>query len=339
MENTTGSLPAGGVPGISVLMPCYNASRWLPEAIESILAQTCTDFELLIIDDGSTDASPGIINRYAGSDKRIVVLTKPNTGLAHSLNLGLEKARGKWIARMDSDDISEPVRLEEQLRLVKAAPGAVLAGSGFLEIDAAGRVIKKNIYPVSHNALSRNLERLLRFFPHSSAFYLAEAARRVKGYNPRIRRAEDWKLWLDLSSAGRLACHPECLVRVRKHPAQISLDSGGARQFYDTMAATVCHFLKKTGSGDPSVSGSPEEWEIFLKWIEDRVDESGTLLRQKAWTDARNAWFASAEKPARMMQLMRGVLDSGSPGLLLREKLFGSSLPARFAAKWLHRAG
>lgn len=92
-------------PEVSVLMSVYNGERWLAESIESVLNQTFTDFEFLIVNDGSTDGSGEIINRYAEQDSRIHVFDKPNTGLADSLNYGIARAKGEWIARIDADDV------------------------------------------------------------------------------------------------------------------------------------------------------------------------------------------------------------------------------------------
>ena len=107
-------------PAVSVVMSCYNASRFLAEAIESILRQTFTDFEFIIIDDGSTDDTLDIIRTYAQTDPRIVVIEKANTGLADSLNVGIGAARGEWIARQDADDVSFPDRLFHQIEFLRA---------------------------------------------------------------------------------------------------------------------------------------------------------------------------------------------------------------------------
>ena len=108
----------------SVLMSVYNGQRYLGAAIDSILAQTFQEFEFIIVDDGSTDNTESLIRAY--SDSRIRLISKPNTGLADSLNVGLEAAKGTWIARIDADDISEPQRLERQLQRIRASPELVL---------------------------------------------------------------------------------------------------------------------------------------------------------------------------------------------------------------------
>src|SRR2546430_2514522 len=108
-----------GTPEVSVLMSCYNATRWLHEAIHSVLVQTHDKFELILVDDGSTDETWNIIQSYRDRDQRIVAISKKNTGLADSLNVGIARAKGAWIARLDADDLCEPTRLEEQLDFVR----------------------------------------------------------------------------------------------------------------------------------------------------------------------------------------------------------------------------
>jgi len=330
--------PSMNAPTISVLMSCYNGSRWLAQAIESVLAQTIMARELILVDDGSQDATLEIIRSYAQRYEQILAVPKPNTGLADSLNVGLAKASGTWVARLDQDDIAEPERLERQLAYVQANPAVVLLGTGSLEIDANERPVKRNFYPATHKGLVNNLERLKRFFPHSSAFYRADLARQVGGYNRRIHRCEDWRLWLELSLRGEIACLPECLVRIRKHPMQMSLDERGTRQFFDHEAATVCHFLRRFGAKDPSTDGSDQEWAEFLAWLEDRVRESGALSRHEAWGTARAAFFSAKSKIVRTVEGVGMLLRSGNAWSILQEKVFGSSFPAELAKAWVARA-
>ncbi len=289
-------------------MSCYNGSRWLVEAIDSVLAQTFKNFELILVDDGSKDNTPEIIKAYADRDARVVAVPKKNTGLADSLNAGLALAKGAWVARIDQDDLCEPYRLESQLVFASGHPGLVLLGSGFAEIDEKGTIVKECRYPQKHAGLVARLERLRGFFPHSSAFYRAGVARRAGGYNTRITRAEDRRLWLELSLQGEIACLPEHLVRIRKHPGQMSLDNKGTRQFCDATAATVCHFLQKAGCNDPSVRESEDEWISFLSWIENRMEHLGTLERRKAWTEARTEYLAMENRQVGVLRRYLSVI-------------------------------
>ena len=330
------NLARGGAE-ISVLMSCYNGSRWLSEAIDSVLAQTFKNFEFILVDDGSKDNTLEIIRAYAERDARVVAVSKINTGLADSLNTGLALAQGAWVARIDQDDLCEPCRLERQLVFASGHSGLVFLGSGFAEIDEKGTIVKEYRYPQHHAGLVARLERLQGFFPHSSAFYRADAARCVGGYNTRITRAEDWRLWLELSLQGKLACLPERLVRIRKHPGQMSLDNKGTRQFCDATAATVCHFLQKAGCNDPSVRESEDEWISFLSWIENRMEHLGTLERRKAWTEARTEYLAMENRQVGVLRFGTRLLQSGYASSLVWEKFFGTSLPKRLAREWIKR--
>lgn len=323
-----------GALEVSVLMSCYNGARWLHEAVGSVLAQSFRDFELLLVDDGSKDNTLELVRAYAAKDSRVKVLAKPNSGLADSLNAGLALAKGKWIARVDQDDICEPDRLARQLAFVKRHPGLILLGSGFVEINEAGDILKKHCYPSSHDALVRRLERLQGFFPHSSAFYLADAVRKSGGYNVRFTRAEDWRLWLELSLQGEVSCLPEALVRIRKHAGQMSLDNNGARQFCDAAAATVCHFLSRKGVQDPSGNPDKEAWDSFLNWVDAKLAGNGALARRCAWGKARCAFFASGSGGLGAVKCVWSLLMSGYAVELLIEKFYGSRLPAKLAQEW-----
>lgn len=172
-------------------MPVYNAEKYLREAIESILQQTFTDFEFLIIDDGSTDASAAIIKLF--SDPRIVYLKNEfNLGLAASLNKGLELARGEFIARMDADDISLPNRLATQYAFLQNHPEIDLCGSGIKYIDAHAAV-KKNISDpllIPPTLLFSNC-----LFHPTVFFRLAKFKELNLRYDANYKKCQDYELW------------------------------------------------------------------------------------------------------------------------------------------------
>lgn len=326
-----------GKPEVSVLMPCYNADRWLVEAIESVLAQSFKNFEFILVDDGSTDETCNIIKSYRDRDERIIAISKEHTNLSDSLNLGIAQARGEWIARLDADDLCGTTRLEEQINFVRNHTDVVLLGAGFLEIDEHSRVIKRQVYPTSHQTLLRHLERLQRFFPHSSAFYRADTARQTGGYNMRFSRPEDLQLWLKMSLRGQIACLPKLLVCIRKHAGQISHDDNGRRQLYDSIAGIICHFLGKAGYKDLSNNDTNEiDWSMFLKWVETQIDASLAFVRLKAWGDARTLYYAAGSKVTGSIRFTSRLLKSGHAGALVWNKLYGSSLPRHLAQKWMN---
>jgi len=322
------------IPEVSVLMSCYNGSRWLEGAINSILSQSFTSFELILINDGSKDETWNIIQKYSEIDNRIVAINKINSGLADSLNIGISIAKGKWIARLDQDDLCESTRLEEQLDFMKNHPQVVLLGSGFTELDEHNNVIKKHYYPSKHKQLLRNLEKSKRFFPHSSAFYNVDIVRGIGGYNERIHRAEDLCLWLKLVTIGEIACLSRTFVKIRKHNEQMSLDENGQIQYIDATAVRVCYFLRKLGYEDPSNKLDITEWILFRDWIEKRLGTLGIFKRQNSWVLAREIFFNSENKIIGSYNFIISLIHSGNFFDLFIEKIAGSSLSIRLAKEW-----
>ncbi len=179
------------VPRISVLMTAYNTELYIAEAIESILNQTYTDFEFIIINDGSTDNTASIIKKYADSDQRIIFVdNKENQGLIAVLNQGLDMARGEFIARMDADDKSLPQRFEKQIAYLDAHPDVGVLGTlihGFDKIDAPGIQI-----PVitAMDLLEKN------YIAHPSVMIRKELLDKYNlRYNPDYKHCEDLELW------------------------------------------------------------------------------------------------------------------------------------------------
>ncbi len=200
-------------------MPVYNGERYLREALDSLLRQTCPYFELLIIDDGSTDQSAAIIQSC--QDERIrLVHNERNLGLIATLNKGLELARGEFIARMDCDDVSLPHRLERQLAYMERHPDVVLAGSWFDKLQGQRSSLVR--MPCDHEAI-RFFLIFDNAFLHSSIM-LRRAWLDATGFrfDPDFPYAEDYELWARISRHGQVANIPEVLVRYRDHDANTS---------------------------------------------------------------------------------------------------------------------
>jgi glycosyltransferase involved in cell wall biosynthesis len=323
-------------PPITVLMATYNDERFIGEAITSVLSQTMPDFEFFIIDDASTDRTPSIVSRYMRHDNRICLIrNKENLGLTKSLNIGLKRARGEYVARMDGDDLCESHRLERQIAFVSNHPEVLLLGSGCKEIDDTGRCIKVHRYPVDHSGLVRRLERQQAFFAHSSAFYKTSVVRQLGGYRLRFKRAQDWDLWLRLCEKGKVSSISTPLVRIRKHQNQISLSERGRRQLVDGHAATVSYFVRKWGGKDPVVDVSDIKARQFFDWIEEQLNYAGVFALRKSWSEARAAYFAQPNRLIGILRFGEKFLRSGHALLLLKDKVFGTDLPKRLAQKWI----
>lgn len=319
---------------ISIIMSCYNAERWLAESIESVINQTWRDFEFVIVDDGSTDGTRRIIERFAAKDERIVPISKLNTGLADSLNVGIERAHGAWIARLDADDLCEPDRLALQWRAVSANASLVFVGTGLVLIDEQGNRSAMHRYPSRHNDLVAHLATDRKFPAHSSAFFRADAFHRVGRYRTLIRRSQDRDLWLRLSEVGELTSLPQPLVRIRKHAGQISHDEGGKRQTIDSHVAMVSYWLRRAGHADP-VSGSLGEFEAFYAWIAVRLDDENRH-RLEAFRQSIKQ-LMSVASALSVLAVVQEFL--ANPALIWRlsiERLRGSQLPRRLATEWIY---
>jgi len=208
---------------ITVLMPVFNGSRYLASAIESILTQTYTEFELLIIDDGSTDSTPEIIQSYAEGDHRIRSIKNPsNFGLVHSLNLGLDLVTTPLVARMDGDDISDPQRLARQVAFMEHHPKHMFVATSYRLIDEYGKTIYVKRKPANDYAI-RWLLRFSMVIEHPSACFRTcfPDGSRVK-YDERFRVGEDYDFFWRLAQQGRGAILPDVLLSYRKHARSIT---------------------------------------------------------------------------------------------------------------------
>lgn len=205
-------------PAISVVMSTYNRAAFLPRSIESILNQTFADFEFIIVNDGSSDETAKVLNLFAAKDKRIRVITNEhNQGLVYSLNLGLDLARGKYIARMDDDDVSLPTRFEKQYAFMEQNPDFVAVGSWI------GRPDNEKKWPFHDETDPEKLKVVLYLnrvpISHPASFirrsFLNEHGIR---YSSAYKAAEDRKFWLDIFDAeGKIGNLPEVLLLFRLH--------------------------------------------------------------------------------------------------------------------------
>ncbi len=224
------------MPKISVLMAVHNGMPFLPKSVESILAQTFSDWELILADDGSTDQTP----QYAQSlaDPRIRYFPLGRVGLVETRRFTVRMAQAPLLAVLDADDIALPERLHRQYLFLQKNPSCVLLGSQVEEIDAEDRPIGRREFPLTDQALRWRLF-LGSPFIHSSTLTRREAVL-ASGSYPPLPQAEDYGLMTRLAEQGTLANLPECLVRYRVHPGmetatqletQIQLSANVAAQY------------------------------------------------------------------------------------------------------------
>ncbi len=235
---------------ISVVMPTYNTDTpVLREAVESVIAQTCGDFEFIIIDDASNNDS---VDYLAGlDDARIRIIRNPvNLGITKSLNIGLAAARGKYVARMDSDDVSLPDRFRTQLEYMEGHPDVIVCGCNVERFGVSSGVTKSRVkdmetYRIS--ALFRNPGPV-----HPTAFFSRELLSRYGiRYDEELVYAQDYGLWVESARHGTVHILPDVLLRYRIHPGQISVSRREVQIGYDLMTmGRLVKELLDTVNGD-----------------------------------------------------------------------------------------
>lgn len=238
-------------PRISVAMSVYNNAPYLAHAIESILGQTLEDFEFLIVDDGSTDDSGAIIDRFATSDRRIRPIHQANAGLIVSLNRMIAEAQAPFIARMDGDDIALPERFARQIAFLDAHPDIGVLGTGCTCIDEAG---KPSTYKFDNVTTPDEVLQDLKNGPplcHPSVIMRADAVRAVGGYHFAYKHCEDYDLWLRLSEHVKMANLPDRLLLYRQSESQVS-NRHAYVQKIGAAIAWEAHVERIAGRPDPT---------------------------------------------------------------------------------------
>ena len=206
------------MPRVSVVMPVYNAEAFLQEAVGSILHQTYRDFELIAIDDGSTDGSREMLRQYGKSDSRVKVLDQENRGLTRTLKRGVEVACGELIARMDSDDMSEPERLAEQVAHFEAHPGCVLLGTAVTVVEVDGTPAYVAHVPADDVSIRARLRETSPFY-HGAVMFRRGPAIDCGSYDQTLPiHVEDISLWRRMADRGTLANLAAPLYRYRMVP-------------------------------------------------------------------------------------------------------------------------
>lgn len=213
-------------PLISVILPVYNGEAYLAEAIDSILAQTFKNFELIMIDDGSTDSSLAILTQYQARDSRIRVVSRENRNLVATLNESIDLARGEWVARMDQDDISLPHRFERQIHQLEHTE-ADICGSWVKYFGGSNR----HTWQAYESDQAIKMDMLFKSpFAHPSVMMRTHLLKKLR-YDKNCEKAEDYDLWVRAALAGwNMTNVPEVLLMYRTHAFQITSKSSLEQQ-------------------------------------------------------------------------------------------------------------
>jgi glycosyltransferase involved in cell wall biosynthesis len=207
---------------VSVVMRVYNGERYLRDAIESILGQTFSNFELLVVNDGSTDGTPAVLSEYR-RDPRVRVIKQPNSGANAAASRGVREARGTYVAIMDADDRSDPHRLAKQVAFLEQNADHVLVGSAMRIINEQGRPVAYRQYPLDDDSL-RAATMIHNPFGHSTICFRRAEALACGGYTTEFDGAEDFDFNVRLRMLGKAANLPEALVDYRVHKAAFKVE-------------------------------------------------------------------------------------------------------------------
>jgi hypothetical protein len=294
-------------PAVSVLMAVYNGERFLHAAIESVLVQTLAEIELVVVDDGSTDSTPQILEGYAADDPRVVVHRQANLGRAAALNRGSALTRAPLIARLDADDVAEPDRLERQREFLAENDAVAVVGGAVTFVDASDRCFADHQYPLSDTEIRRALDHATPFV-HSAVTLRKEAFAAAGGYRPVFGDADDVDLWLRLADKHQLANLPQTVVRYRLHPDQASV-RGLELQTLCAVAARAAARARRAGQPDPFTNAHLISEQVLLELGVKPAEIATELVRMATWlartmgragyADAEEKLFTQADEWAR----------------------------------------
>jgi glycosyltransferase involved in cell wall biosynthesis len=300
---------------VSVVMPAYNAERFLAQALASVLIQTHRAFELIVVDDGSTDGTLRIARDCARHDNRVHVITQANGGVARALNAGVALAQHDWIVRMDADDVMEPERVERQLAFLAANPDVSVTSSLVRYITEHDRVVGLSRSPFTRRGTATRYARQNRIVAinHPASMVRRSAFLEVGGYRPHCSPAEDIDLWGRLLDHGyQLQVQPEYLLRYRVHGGSaVGQTVSGTERRLDWLRR--CTALRR--SGLPEISFDIYQQELardpwWRRWNRLRSETGAARYGQAVFSLSAGA-YARAGQQLLAAALMR-------PGLVAR---------------------
>lgn len=238
---------------VSVVMSVYNDQACVSQAIKSILSQTFSEFELIIIDDGSTDNSAIEVMKF--SDLRIRFFQQPNSGLAQALNFGITVANGKYIARQDSDDFSAPTRLEQQIKFLDTHPEIGLVGCNAVLIDEDGQILANTNYPTDNATLQAMLldENSANPLNHGTVVFSRILALSVGGYRKEFSQSQDLDLWLRMAEKLEIANLPEPAYFWRLRRQSVNVQGWNNQRDLGRLAR-LCARQRQSGQPEPELS-------------------------------------------------------------------------------------
>ncbi len=318
-------------PKVTVLMSVFNEERRVRAAVEGILSQDFTDFEFLVIDDGSTDRTAVVLAEF--QDSRLRVCRQERNGLTAALNTGLKEARGELVARQDADDISLPRRLARQVTFLDDHPDVALVGAGVRLIDDRAQVLAEYEYPSDHERLVGWLRRLLNPLPHTTVVFRKRAVLGLGGYRQAFKKGQDYDLYLRLVERHQIASIPEPLCLLRHSMDSATFGGGDSEQLKSMILAYLLALLRKERGIDlVEMAGWKEFLARFSKWFDlspyPRWFRSGAARRE-----ARIAWCNADYGTALGAAAKALVWDPA--WVIRRMQRAGSAYNLEIARRWI----
>jgi len=337
-------------PLVSVVMAVYNGQPYVKEAAQSILVQTFEDFEFIIINDGSTDGSKEVLEQFAAQANRVRLVHQENRGLTASLNRGLNMARGKYVARMDADDISHPERFDRQVDFLESNPEIGVLGTQIKRVDADGNLHGEWILPTDpgvvgwHTLFSTCL-------CHPTVMMRRSLLDDLNGYAEWAKQAQDYELWTRAVRETRLANLPDTLHQLRRHENSVTAKKRDQQLRVCRKAAATLH---------EALLGEKvkEDFVYFLAWmhhesIEEALEVTGVeniydvheyirvlyaayvrrLLPEKRNIDVRRAALPKLDTIAYQVEKRHGLAQGAR--LMLRARLMN---PILETLPWSYKA-
>lgn len=294
-------------PRVTVLMNVYNGERYLAEAIDSILTDSYSDFEFVIVDDGSTDTTPQILAEAAARDPRVVLLRNdPNRGIVASANRGLSVARGAYIARLDSDDVSLPGRLARQVAALDADPSIALVSMNYESIDATGTPLGRSHRDHPSSVINYLLHFSNAIGGHSQVMFRASVVRALNGYDPTCAASLDYDLWSRIACVGRIVVLPELGMRYRVHAGNFTTR---AKRLQEAVGKRVVHRMLTRHLGRPitehEAHAVTHAWRPVLPSIDarlaDRILRESYRIYRRTEPDRHSRRIVRRETARRLM--------------------------------------
>jgi glycosyltransferase involved in cell wall biosynthesis len=331
-------MKAGTPPSVSVVMAVYNGERFLADTLDSLLTQSLRDFEVVVVDDGSTDRTAGLLHGYASRDRRVIVQRQRNLGRAAARNVGIGLARAPLVALIDADDIAMPDRLERQRRFLAENPKVAGVGGSLIFINDQGREFAEVSYPLSPPEVRAAFSQRRTGIAHPAAMVRKQVLNRIGGYRSTFVRAEDADLWLRILDDHCLANLDAPVLRYRIHRTQAAVD-GLEQQALCCVAAHVAARARSSGLPDPFdsldridvdsvIAHGGTVAEITAYFVESATWIAKTTGRA-GYAEVAETFFRDAEAKARSTDGSPMLVAMVLAGRAARDREQGKPLRAR----------